>query len=208
MKDGTDRKQHWDRVYEATQSTVGSWYQREPTRSLEILAEADAGPERTIIDVGGGDSTLVDAVLERHLGRMTVLDLSGAALARARARLGPRAKDVTWIEADVTGVELPPCGYDVWHDRAVFHFLTDSGDRERYVAAAARALKRSGTLIVATFGPEGPTRCSGLAVTRYRPEELAREFGDAFELLRGFEDVHRTPSGAEQQFTFAIFRRA
>ena len=202
-----DRKAHWEHVYSTKDSTDVSWYQLQPTRSLELFAEAGVGPESAIIDVGGGDSTLVDALLERHWGRVTVLDLSGAALGHARARLGSRAKEVTWLQADATRADLPPSGYDVWHDRAVFHFLTESADRARYVATAARALRHTGALIVATFAPHGPTRCSGLDVARYSPEELASEFGPEFTLLRGFVDVHRTPSGLEQRFTYALFRR-
>lgn len=202
-----DRKAHWEDVYATRASDRVSWYQAQPTRSLELLVDAGVGPESTIIDVGGGDSTLVDALVERRLGHVTVLDLSMAALARAQARLGVRASDVTWLEADVTRAELQQHVYDVWHDRAVFHFLTERQDREGYVATAAAALRPGGTLIIATFASDGPTRCSGLEVARYSPEGLATEFGDAFTLLHGFGDVHRTPTGAEQRFTYAVFRR-
>jgi SAM-dependent methyltransferase len=202
-----DSKAHWERVYTTRQSTEVSWYQDAPTRSLALLREVGAGPATAIIDVGGGDSTLVDAVVTERLGRMTVLDLSGAALARARARLGSRAGEVTWTEADVTRAALPPQAFDVWHDRAVFHFLTAPEDRQRYAAVAASAVRPGGALLMATFAADGPTRCSGLEVARYSPETLARELGDAFTLVRGFGDVHRTPAGAEQRFTVAIFRR-
>jgi SAM-dependent methyltransferase len=194
-------------VYATTRPTEVSWHQPSPTRSLELLRRAQAGPETSIIDIGGGDSTLVDAVLGAQLGRVTVLDISAAALARARERLGPRASEVTWIEGDVTGVELPPQAFDVWHDRAVFHFLTQAEDRARYVASAAAALRPGGTLIIATFAPGGPARCSGLEVSHYRAEEMAREFGDPFLLQEGFVDVHRTPAGTEQPFTYAVLRR-
>lgn len=204
----TDRKAHWERVYGARRSDEVSWYEPEPTRSLELLADAGVGPEAAVIDVGGGDATLVDALLARGYRRITVLDLSGAALARARARLGPRAELVEWREGDVTRADLPRHAYDVWHDRAVFHFLTVAEDRRRYVDAAAEALRPGGTLVIATFAADGPTRCSGLEVARYAPEALAREFGDRFVLVRGFGDVHRTPAGAEQRFTFAVLRRA
>jgi Methylase involved in ubiquinone/menaquinone biosynthesis len=202
-----DYKAHWERIYSATEPTEVSWYQSRPTRSLELLGAVGVGPRSMIIDVGGGDSVLVDALVERRLGHVTVLDISGAALARAQTRLGARAGEVTWLEADVTRAELPPHAYDVWHDRATFHFLTELDDRERYVATAAAALRSQGTLIVATFAPRGPTRCSGLDVARYDPEGLAEEFGEEFTLLRGFGDVHRTPTGAEQSFTYAVFRR-
>ena len=202
-----DRKAHWDGVYTTTPSAEVSWYQAEPTLSLALLREVGVGPTSDVIDVGGGDSRLVDAVLAEELGRMTVLDLSGAALARARARLGARAGEVTWLEADVTRAALPASAFDVWHDRAVFHFLTAPEDRARYAAAAARAVRPAGTVILATFAPDGPTRCSGLEVARYTPEGLARELGDAFSLVRGFGDVHHTPAGREQRFSAAVLRR-
>ncbi|HEY0969712.1 MAG TPA: class I SAM-dependent methyltransferase [Gemmatimonadales bacterium] len=202
-----DRRAHWECVYTTKRSDEVSWYQAEPTRSLELLRAAGAGPDTTIVDVGGGDSTLVDAVVAERLGRMTVLDVSAAALARARERLGERENGVTWIEADVTRAELPEGAYDVWHDRAAFHFLTDAEERARYAALAARAVRPGGRLMIATFAADGPTRCSGLEVARYSPEELARELGDAFELERGFGDVHVTPAGKEQRFTVAVLRR-
>lgn len=202
-----DRRAHWDAVYTTKRSDEVSWYQAQPTRSLELLRAAGAGPDTRVIDVGGGDSTLVDAVVAERLGRMTVLDVSAAALARARARLGERAGEVDWIEADVTRARLPEHAYDVWHDRAAFHFLTDAEDRARYAALAARALRPGGTLIVATFAADGPTRCSGLEVARYAPDALARELGGEFELERGFGDVHVTPAGKEQRFTVVVLRR-
>lgn len=202
-----DRRTHWESVYTTRQPTEVSWYQPEPARSLELLRAAGAGPATPIVDIGGGDSTLVDAVLREGLGRMTVLDVSRAALDRARARLGERAGEVTWVEADVVRAELPEDAYDIWHDRAAFHFLTDREDRARYISLAATALRPGGTLIIATFAADGPLRCSGLDVARYSPQELARELGDAFTLVRGFGDVHRTPSGGEQRFTYAVFRR-
>jgi len=202
-----ERKAHWDGVYTSRQPTEVSWYQAEPTRSLELLRGAGAGPDTAVIDIGGGDSTFVDAVLAAHLGRVTVLDISGAALARAQARLGARAREVAWIEADVTRVELKAQAFDVWHDRAVFHFLTRAEDRARYVATAAAALRPGGVLLISTFALDGPTRCSGLEVARYGPAELAREFGPGFALERSFADVHRTPGGTEQRFTVAVLRR-
>jgi len=183
-----------------------SWYQHEATRSLELLVSLGVGPASNIIDVGGGDSTLVDAVVARRMGRITVLDLSRTALQRARTRLGSMAVPVTWMEGDVLRADLPSHSYDVWHDRAVFHFLTDREDRLRYVAAATSALKPGGAIVIATFALEGPERCSGLQVARYDAELLAREFGDAFSLVSAVHDVHRTPSGEEQRFTYAVLR--
>jgi SAM-dependent methyltransferase len=202
-----ERKAHWEGVYTSRQPTELSWYQAEPTRSIELLRAVGAGPDTAIIDIGGGDSTFVDAVLAARLGRVTVLDISAAALARAQARLGARASEVSWIEADVTRVQLPTQAFDVWHDRAVFHFLTRAEHRARYVASAALAIRPGGSLIISTFALNGPARCSGLDVVRYGPAELAWEFGEAFALERSLADVHRTPSGVEQRFTVAVLRR-
>ncbi len=203
-----DARTHWEGVYARKQPTEVSWYQARPARSLELLDRCGLTSGSALIDVGGGDSTLVDALLERGLRSLTVLDISAAALARARDRLGERARAVVWIEGDITRAELPERAYDFWHDRAVFHFLGDLGDRRRYVKCAIAALKPGGHLVVATFAPEGPTRCSGLDVTRYAPADLAREFGeDDFELVDSCPDLHRTPAGVEQRFTYAVLRR-
>lgn len=201
-------KAHWEAVYESRAPAEQSWYQSEPTRSLELLEQLGLAPASAIIDVGGGASTLVDALLERGVGSITVLDISGAALAHSKARLGARATSVQWIEGDITNVDLgASASYDFWHDRAVFHFLTESGDRRRYVAAAARALRPGGAALVATFAPHGPARCSGLEVVRYDSELLAREFGREFSLERSMDELHHTPSGGEQAFTYNVMRR-
>lgn len=201
-------KAHWEAVYESRAPAEQSWYQSEPTRSLELLEQLGLAPASAIIDVGGGASTLVDALLERGVGSITVLDISGAALAHTKARLGARATSVQWIEGDITKVDLgASASYDFWHDRAVFHFLTESGDRRRYVAAAARALRPGGAALVATFAPHGPARCSGLEVVRYDSELLAREFGREFSLERSMDELHHTPSGGEQAFTYNVMRR-
>lgn len=201
------RKEHWESVYTVKQSTEVSWYQARPTRTLELLREIGAGPHTNVIDIGGGDSTFVDAVLAEQLGQVTVLDISAGALDRARTRLGERAKDVTWIEADVTQVALPRAAFDVWHDRAVFHFLVDAQEQARYVVTATNAVRSGGHLIMSTFAPEGPTRCSGLEVMRYGPDDLARHFADGFRLREGFAEEHLTPSGARQRFTVALLQR-
>ena len=202
-----NRQAHWDGLYTTKHPTELSWYQAEPVRSLELLRDAGAGRGTAIIDVGGGDSTFVDAVVNEGLGHVTVLDISGAALARAKARLGPRASDIRWMEADVTRAELTPHSFDVWHDRAAFHFLTGSEDRGQYVETCASALRSGGSLVVATFAADGPTHCSGLEVVRYSLDGLLDEFGDEFALQRGITDVHFTPRGVEQHFTIALFRR-
>jgi SAM-dependent methyltransferase len=201
------KKAHWEAVYETKASTDVSWYQPIPSRSLALLTAAGLSPATTVIDVGGGDSLLVDALLERGVRDVTVLDLSGAALRRAQNRLGARANDVTWLEDDITAAALPDAAYDIWHDRAVFHFLTDPVDRARYIRAATAAVRIGGMLIIATFALDGPTRCSGLEVAQYSPQDIAAAFGDAFTLKRGLADVHRTPAGAEQRFSYAVLQR-
>ena len=201
------RQLHWEQVYLSKRPDEVSWFQPRPARSLELIDAAGVSAGAAVIDVGGGDSTLVDALLSRGVGDVTVLDVSAAALERARLRLGDRAAEVTWIEADVTSAELPAAAYDVWHDRAVFHFLTDPAERSRYVALAARAVRPGGTLIVATFAPDGPARCSGLEVARYDADGLAREFAEGFALTSKLADVHRTPAGVEQRFTYVSLRR-
>jgi SAM-dependent methyltransferase len=201
------RKAHWEQVWTTKPSTEVSWYQPDPTTSLALLREVGTTATTQILDVGGGDSRLVDAVLAQGLGRMTVLDISGAALARARARLGAAADAVTWLEADVTAVQLPPASVDVWHDRAVFHFLTDPADRARYAATATAAIRPGGMMLISTFALDGPTKCSGLEVERYAPEGLAEAMGEAFALVRGFRETHRTPADREQRFSVAMLRR-
>lgn len=205
--DKSNRKLHWEHVYETKAPTELSWYQTHPERSLELIRQTGAGHKTEIIDVGGGDSTLVDELLDNGLGRVAVLDISDAALRRARARLGSRSASVRWIEADVTNAQLPPLAYDVWHDRAVFHFLTNPGDRRRYVQVVRNALKVGGHAIVATFAPDGPTRCSGLEVMRYSAEALHHEFGEEFELISNADETHQTPAGATQHFTYCLCRR-
>jgi len=202
-----NRRAHWEHVYTVKLPNELSWFQATPARSLELLREAIARADTAIIDIGGGDSTLVDAVLADALGRMTVVDISDAALARARERLGPSAQSVTWISSDVTQLTLPAAAYDIWHDRAVCHFLTGADDRAAYARVAAAALKPGGTLVMATFADDGPTRCSGLDCCRYSGELLAETLGGAFALMRCFKDVHRTPNGGEQRFLYAVFHR-
>ena len=157
-----------------------------------------------MLDIGGGDSRLVDFLLDRALSCVTVLDISGAALARARERLGPRQSQVTWIEADVTADWVVPA-VDVWHDRALFHFLTDAADRQRYHAGLRRSLRRGGTAIIATFGPQGPERCSGLPVVRYDPHALEAELGQPFRREESVQETHRTPLGPTQNFWYSRF---
>ncbi|MGH7703917.1 MAG: class I SAM-dependent methyltransferase [Gemmatimonadales bacterium] len=165
---------------------------------MRLIAEAAPDHDAFVLDVGGGPSTVVDGLLRlgyRHVG---VLDLSRAALAHSQARLGSTTAQVTWYEADILTVDLPAGGVDVWHDRAVFHFLTDPADRDRYITQVRRSVRPGGHVLVATFGEDGPTRCSGLEVARYSPESLHSAFGPEFRLLKSIREDHLTPTGAHQ----------
>lgn len=199
-------REHWDRVYATRRTDDVSWYRPHLDRSLAFLDAAQIDPKAAVIDIGGGASTFVDDLLDRGYENVTVLDVSRAALDAARARLGDRASAVEWICADVTSVRLPPGKYAFWHDRAVFHFLRDPVARDRYVAAARRALKPGGHIVVATFGPGGPEKCSGLEVVRYSPEALHDEFGSGFTKLASATETHVTPWGTEQEFIYCYCR--
>jgi ubiquinone/menaquinone biosynthesis C-methylase UbiE len=204
---GMDRKNHWDSVYASKQPGEVSWYQTHLEKSLELIDATGVDKSAAIIDLGGGASTLVDDLLASGFTNLTILDISGAAIKTAQARLEKRATDVTWLEADATKIRLPENGYDVWHDRAVFHFLTDAEDRRRYVSAVHRAVKPGGHVIVATFGPHGPLQCSGLDIARYSPKQLHAEFGPNYELLRGITEDHVTPTGKHQEFIYCYCRK-
>jgi SAM-dependent methyltransferase len=201
-------KAHWDRIYRSVSPELVSWYQREHALSLDLIQGAVPDRSSAIIDVGGGASTLVDGLLAAGYRRLTVLDLSGVALAAARTRLGAVAARVTWLAADVLTAQFASHAYDLWHDRAVFHFLTDPSDRQRYVAQARLAVRPGGHLLIATFAPDGPPRCSGLEVRRYSPDELGVELGAGFLLLSSHREEHRTPGGRTQAFSYCLFRTA
>ena len=202
----TETQDHWNRVYTTRAVDAVSWYQAQPKISLELIAAADLPVDAPIIDIGGGASVLVDCLLAQGRSALSVLDVSAAALANSRARLGANAAKVQWIEADVREFE-PPQRYALWHDRAVFHFLTDPADRERYMAAMRRSLKPRAHVVVATFALDGPEKCSGLPVQRYDPATLSRTIGPAFELIAEEAHRHVTPWGATQSFQFSVLRR-
>jgi ubiquinone/menaquinone biosynthesis C-methylase UbiE len=176
-------------------------------RSVRLIRDTGLGRDAVIIDVGGGASTLADDLLEEGYQKLSVLDLSGAALAESRRRLGAASESVRWMEADITQAVFEPHSFDIWHDRAVFHFLTTDHDRRAYVNQVLRALKPGGHVIMATFGTNGPTQCSGLPVVRYAPDGLHAEFGEAFTLLSHEEQMHHTPFGTNQQFIYCMCRK-
>jgi SAM-dependent methyltransferase len=201
-----ERAAHWNHVYSTKGEQDVSWFEPLPAMSLEMLDAAGVTTDTCVLDVGGGDSRLVDALAARGLDCLAVLDVSGAALARARARLGVTADALTWIEADVTSAWTLKA-MDVWHDRAVFHFLTTPDDRAYYKQRLLQVLRPGGTAIIATFAPGGPERCSGLPVQRYTPEALASELGAAFELRESRAQTHTTPWGTTQSFQYSRLQR-
>jgi len=200
-------KSHWENIYKTKDTTQVSWFQQHPELSVRFIEHTRVDKTAQIIDVGGGASTLVDDLLANGYENVTVLDISAAALQVAQQRLGSLASNVTWLEADVTQANLPPQFYDLWHDRAVFHFLTNSKDRANYVETVLGSVKPGGHVIVATFGLKGPLRCSGLEVVRYSSDTLHDEFGNDFELVDTTEEVHQTPFGTEQEFVYCYCRK-
>lgn len=201
-----DTHNHWERIYTEKAPDAVSWYRPHLETSLALIKGATPDRCASIIDVGGGESTLVDDLLALGYDNVTVLDISRTAVDANKRRLGKASECVHWIVADITNVELEPSAYDLWHDRAVFHFLTTSSDRAAYVRQVVRALKHGGHVIVSTFGPEGPVKCSGLDVVRYEAETLHREFGVHFPLLGSSKELHRTPLGTIQQFIYCYCR--
>lgn len=199
-------KHHWETVYERTPADAVSWFQPSAERSRALIQRVAPDRDAPIIDVGGGASVLVDELLRLGYRNLTVLDLAGSALDIARARLGTAASSVNWVEGDVRTVRLPESEYAVWHDRAVFHFLTAAADREKYVAQVRHSVRPGGFVIVATFAEDGPAKCSGLPVARYSAESLHHEFGGSFDLVAAEEERHQTPTGTQQSFIYCLCR--
>jgi SAM-dependent methyltransferase len=199
------RQAHWENVYTRKGENEVSWFQENPAPSLELIEQVGASPASAIIDIGGGASRLVDNLVEMGFEDVTVLDLSEAALEAAKDRLGDRAAQAHWMVADATVWE-PVKVYDVWHDRAAFHFLTEDRDRAAYVVRLERALKVGGHAIIATFALDGPERCSGLPVVRYDPASLGQTLGRAFQLVDSRRHAHATPWASNQSFQFSVFR--
>ena len=200
-------KTHWEHIYETKAPTQVSWYQKHAQFSLQYIQNTGIRKTGHIIDVGGGTSTLVDDLIADGFQHISVLDVSGAALQLTQQRLGAKVNDVKWIEADITQADLPHQAYDLWHDRAVFHFLTQAEDRQRYVEAVRHSVRKGGHVIVATFAPDGPERCSGLEVVRYSPKGLHSEFGHGFEVVDSARETHHTPFGTEQRFIYCYCRK-
>ena len=200
-------KTHWETIHQTKSPTQVSWYQEHSLLSMRFIANTGVDKAGQIIDVGGGISVLVDDLLTNGYENISVLDISAASLQTAQQRLGLLAQKVTWIEADITQVQLPYQFYDVWHDRAVFHFLTNADDRQRYVEAVRHSVKEGGHVIVATFAPDGPTQCSGLEIVRYSEESLHNEFGRGFEIVDSARETHHTPFGTAQKFVYCYCRK-
>lgn len=201
-----DAKAHWERVYKSKAPNQVSWFQEHADLSLRLIRDTRAPKSARIIDVGGGASTLTDDLIAEGFVDLTVLDLSGSALEAAKVRLGSRAPMVRWVEADITKVKLPAHSFDVWHDRAVFHFLTNDADREAYVAQVTKSVQSGGHVIVASFAEDGPEQCSGLPVVRYSAKRLHGVFGPSFALVRHKRETHRTPFGTTQKFVYCYCR--
>jgi 2-polyprenyl-3-methyl-5-hydroxy-6-metoxy-1,4-benzoquinol methylase len=197
---------HWESIYGSKPPDAVSWYRPHLEVSLDLIERCAAGASASIIDVGAGESTLVDDLVSRGYREITVLDVSKTAIEATKQRLGRSAEYVRWMLGDITQVSLRPQSFDVWHDRAVFHFLTELTQREAYVRSVLNAVRPGGYVIVSTFGPEGPTKCSGLDVMRYDAEALHREFGKRFRIEESSKEIHRTPWGAAQQFVYCCCR--
>lgn len=201
-----DRTAHWENVYQTKSPTEVSWYEPDPKQSLDLILEAAGEKRGRVIDVGGGQSFLVDRLLDSGFSQVAVLDISSAAIEATKARLGERASQVEWIVADI--IQTESLGeFDIWHDRAVFHFITDPDDRERYMKLLKRSVPIGGHFIVGTFAKGGPEKCSGLTICQYDAATMQAELGPSFESLKCSEHLHTTPSGKPQQFFFGVYNR-
>jgi len=201
-----DVETHWEKIYRENAPDAVSWYRAHLETSLALIEKVAPSHDASIIDVGGGESTLIDDLLAHGYRNISLLDVSQTAIDVTKQRLGPAAERVHWLAGDITNAEFAPGTYDVWHDRAVFHFLTAMDQRVAYVRQVARAVKPGGHVLVSTFGPEGPTKCSGLDVVRYDAESLHAEFGIRFHLLDSIKELHNTPFGTTQQFLYCLCR--
>lgn len=201
-----NRKSHWEEVYSTKSANAVSWYQEHAALSLKLIHQTNLPNTAAIIDVGGGASTLADDLVHSGYSDISVLDISQAALDVAKARLP--SKNIHWIEGDITKIDLPESRYDIWHDRAVFHFLTEIEDRRRYVALLKKTLRSNGHVIMATFAETGPEKCSGLTIKRYSAEKLQEELGPNFTLIKHAFETHQTPFNTEQNFIYCHFKKS
>ena len=201
-----DSKQHWEKVYATKAPEAVSWFAPHLETSLNLIHQATQNKNAAIIDIGGGEATLVDDLLAEGYQDVSVLDISQNAIDVARARIGEKSEQVRWYCADITSATLPQHAFDVWHDRAVFHFLTEDAQRLKYVEQVMRSVKHGGHVIISTFGPEGPEKCSGLDVVRYDASGLHGQFGKIFKLINSSTELHQTPMGTTQQFLYCFCR--
>jgi ubiquinone/menaquinone biosynthesis C-methylase UbiE len=202
-----ENEKHWRRVFQTRAPNEVSWYQPHLELSFQMISRSGVHPDSRLLDVGGGDSTLVDDLVRDGFSDVTVLDIASSAIERAKYRLGNASTKITWIESDILHAPLRNDSYDVWHDRAVFHFFINEKARREYVSRAKSALKSGAHLILATFAADGPERCSGLPTMRYSPQTLAYEVGEYFTLVESQPETHKTPQGKEQHFIYCRFRR-
>ena len=202
-----NKKAHWEKVYQTKSDQQVSWFREHLDNSLQLILSTKADKSAAIIDVGGGSSTLADDLLTQGFTDISVLDISAAALEKSKTRLADKSAKIEWIEADITKVSLPENHYEVWHDRAVFHFLTEEEDRRKYIKLVMCSLKVGGHIIIASFGLDGPQKCSGLDVVRYNPEKMKNEFGDDFKLVKSLNETHKTPFGTTQEFIYCYCRK-
>ncbi len=201
-----DKTAHWENVYQSKSSTEVSWYEPAPKQSLDLILEAAGEKRGRVIDVGGGQSFLVDRLLDAGFKQVAILDISSAAIEATKARLGERASHVEWMVADITQAESLGA-FDIWHDRAVFHFITDPDDRERYMKLLKRSLPIGGHFVIGTFAKGGPEKCSGLPIRQYDFDTMQAALGSSFNPVKCIEYLHTTPSGKPQQFFFGVYKR-
>ena len=202
-----DRKAHWEHVFETKDTRTVSWYRAVPETSLELIEKYTRGDSDVILDLGAGDSNLPDFLLEKGFSNLTVADISLAALEASKLRLLEKAQKITWVESDVLDLQLEKA-IDVWHDRAVFHFLSSGADQEKYVEVASNHIQKDGFLLLATFALDGgPLKCSGLEVARHNNASIQKIFGGYFKLIHSFFELHTTPSGGEQKFAWFVLKK-
>lgn len=205
-RDMSDRKEHWEKVYATKELNEVSWYQPVPETSLNFLNEAKLDKNARIVDVGGGDSFLVDHLLSEGFSNVTVVDISENALERAKKRLGEKAASVKWIVADASTLKLDE-PVDFWHDRAAFHFLTEKKDIENYLEGLNHSIKKDGIAVIGTFSENGPAKCSGIEIQQYTEQSMTELFDESFEKIKCLETIHQTPFNTTQEFVFCSFRK-